>query len=254
MTNGFGGGKANNVHLKVAQNSVLETINEPMHGQFTTVHPGIAQKRGTAKIPDLEDHIDFAELFCALDRIVYGFDLFAISLESFGDRRKPVIDESDCASNRRLYAAATVVAANNDVDDFENIYCVLDGGEAVEIGQGDDVCDVAVDKDLARLQADDFAGGNPAVRASDPQKLRDLLLGKPLEEPRLPLPHLPRPIPVIFEQRLKIYSKIAGHRRATVGAPPGAGKDAVIFPAIPREEKEPSKRDVRFAESCGDTV
>src|SRR5207344_2800261 len=69
MTNGFGGGKANDVHLKVAQNSVLETINEPVHGQLTTVHPGIAQKRGTAKISDLEDHIDFAELFCALDRI-----------------------------------------------------------------------------------------------------------------------------------------------------------------------------------------
>ena len=43
--------------------------------------------------------------------------LFAISLESFRNRRKPVIDESDGASSKgRLNATATVVATNNDVD------------------------------------------------------------------------------------------------------------------------------------------
>jgi hypothetical protein len=229
VANCFGGGKADDVHLKIAQNSILKTINEPMHGQLATARPGIAHKRGTAKIADLEDHIDFAELFHAVDRIVYGFDLFAISLESFGNRRKPVIDESDGASSKgRLNATATVVAANNDVDDLEDIDGILDGREAIEIGQGDDVCDVAVDKDLARLQADDFACRHSAVRASDPQKLWNLLLGEPLEEPGLLFAHFPRPIPVMLKQRLKIYSEVAAHRRATLGATPDASKGGYL--------------------------
>jgi hypothetical protein len=45
---------------------------------------------------------------------------------------------------RRGDATATVVAADDDVADFEDIHGVLKHGEYVEVGLGDNVADVAV--------------------------------------------------------------------------------------------------------------
>ena len=77
VTNRFGGGKADDVHLKIAQNSILETINEPMHRQLAAIAPRLSKKRRTAKVPNLEDHVYFTELFHPSRRIVDGFDLLA---------------------------------------------------------------------------------------------------------------------------------------------------------------------------------
>lgn len=41
-----------------------------------------------------------------------------------------------------------------------------------------DVGDVAMDKDLARIEARDHVGRHPAVRTSDPEELRCLKGGK----------------------------------------------------------------------------
>ena len=116
------------------------------------------------------------------------------------------------------------MATNDDVDNFEDVNGVLDGREAIEVGQGDDVCDVAVNEDLAWLQANDFVGWHPAIRASNPQKFWNLLLGECFEELGLFFAHSQRPAPIVFKQRLKVSSKVAGHRGATLGAPPNAGK------------------------------
>jgi len=65
-------------------------------------------------------------------------------------------------------AAAAVVAADDDVLDLEDLDRVLDDGEAVQIAVDDNVGDVAVYKDLARLQAHEDVGLRPEwARAAD---------------------------------------------------------------------------------------
>ena len=64
---------------------------------------------------------------------------------------------------------------------------------------------------------------------------------------------LQRPVPVVFKQRLKIYSKVAGHRRATLGAPSGAGKGALFslqFLAGKRSPRRETFNAPNLAEHC----
>jgi hypothetical protein len=52
----------------------------------------------------------------------------------------------------------------------------LDHRQAVEVRVDDDVGDVAVDEQLARIEVDQLVGGNAAVGTADPQVFRSLLL------------------------------------------------------------------------------
>lgn len=63
---------------------------------------------------------------------------------------------------------ATSVAAEDDVLDLQVDDGVLDDGEGVEVGGGDDVGDVAVDEDVAWLKAEDGGLGDASVGAAEP--------------------------------------------------------------------------------------
>jgi hypothetical protein len=60
------------------------------------------------------------------------------------------------------------VPAENDVLDFEVGDGVLDDGRGVDVGWGDDVGDVAVDEDVAGLEAEDGGFGAARVGAAEP--------------------------------------------------------------------------------------
>ena len=64
----------------------------------------------------------------------------------------------------------------------------------------DDVGDVAMDEQLARVEIDQLVGGNAAVGAADPQVLRPLLLEQAAEEARPRGFHLLRPEAIVLEQ------------------------------------------------------
>ena len=63
-------------------------------------------------------------------------------------------------------ASAAVVAADDDVLDFEVAHGVVDDGHYVEVGVADKVGDVAVDEHLARAEAGDGFGGDAGVGAA----------------------------------------------------------------------------------------
>jgi len=56
------------------------------------------------------------------------------------------------------------VAADDDVADSEDLYGKLDGGETVQIGVHHHVGDVAMDEELARIEAQ-YEHGTPAGTA-----------------------------------------------------------------------------------------
>jgi hypothetical protein len=69
----------------------------------------------------------------------------------------------------RAASAATIVAADDDVLQFEHVDQLVHDGKAVDISLVDQVRDVAVDEKLARKEPVNIIGGNTAVRATDPQ-------------------------------------------------------------------------------------
>ena len=66
------------------------------------------------------------------------------------------------------------MAAQNDVLDLEVDDGVLDDGGRVDVGPRDDVGNVAVDKDVSGLQAEDGCLGAAGVGAAEPDCERDL--------------------------------------------------------------------------------
>ena len=102
----------------------------------------------------------------------------------------------------RQDTAAPVVTADDDVLHLEHHDRVLEDAQAVEVGRDDLVGDVAVDEDVAGIGIHHGLRGNAAVRASDPEELGTLLLGKRLEVLRIAAAHLLRPGLVLKEEPL----------------------------------------------------
>ncbi|MNH26129.1 hypothetical protein D3C79_861620 [compost metagenome] len=131
-----------------------------------------------ADVGHLLGHVQLAQVVEALVLILDGFELFAVLEIDILDVAQPVVDEAQLlVLHRRLDAAATVVAADDDVLHLEHLHRVLQHGEAVEIGVHHQIGDVAVDEDIPRQQPHQLVGGNPAVGAADPEVLGRLLGG-----------------------------------------------------------------------------
>src|SRR5574340_1074505 len=99
------------------------------------------------------------------------------------DVAQPVVDQPQAvAEQRRLHAAAAVVAAHDDVLDAQHIHRELHDRQAVEVRMDHHVGDVAMHEHFARLQAGDLVGRHAAVGTAYPQVFRGLQTGKLVEE------------------------------------------------------------------------
>ena len=117
------------------------------------------------------------------------------------DVAEPVVGEADAfATEHGADTAAAVVTDDHDVFHTEDIDRLLDHGEAVRIGVDDDVGEIAVDEDLAGEKADDFVGGNAAVRATNPKVFGMLLPRKFLGKFRIAAFDGPGRGPVLCEE------------------------------------------------------
>lgn len=72
--------------------------------------------------------------------------------------------------------------ADHDVRDFEVHNGKADDAEGVEVARVQDVGDVAVDEDIAGLEAEDGGFGDAGVGAADPEDLGGLAVGEGGEE------------------------------------------------------------------------
>ena len=90
-----------------------------------------------------------------------------------------MVDEAPAlAVHRGGHAPAAVVADDQHVLHLEHVYGELQHRQIVRILRRGEVGDVAVDKELAGLQAHDFIRGYPAVGAADPLGLGTRRFGR----------------------------------------------------------------------------
>lgn len=125
------------------------------------------------------------------------------------DAGEPVIDHAVAeVFGSGFYAAAAVVAADDDVADFEDIHGILYDGKEVEIGFDDDVGDVAVDENLTGCEAGDLVGGHAAVRTTNPEVLGALLVGEFAEKLWIVGVDIGGPLAVALEE---VSQVVGGH-------------------------------------------
>lgn len=74
------------------------------------------------------------------------------------------------------------MSAHDDMFDLEVRDGVGDDALAVDVGGGENIGDVAVDEDVAGLEAEDGGFGDAGVGAADPEDLRVLARGEGGEE------------------------------------------------------------------------
>lgn len=94
------------------------------------------------------------------------------------------------------------MAADENVLDFEVSDGELDDRERVDVGGGDNIGDVAVDKDLTRLEAENGCLGDAGVGASNPENLGRLTGSLTWEEVRVGRGSLGAPFADTVGQRM----------------------------------------------------
>jgi len=102
---------------------------------------------------------------------------------------------------RRLHAAAAVVAAEHHPLHLKVVEGILQDAHDVIVGGVEHVGDIAVDKELAGLTAGEHLGGHAAVGAADPQRVGPLPVDPFFEIVRVMLTFLQRPAAVAGQQR-----------------------------------------------------
>ena len=102
---------------------------------------------------------------------------------------------------RRLHAAAAVVAAEHHPLHLKVMQSILQDAHDVVVGGVEHVGDITVDKELAGLAAGEHLGGNAAIGAADPQRVGPLPVDPFFEIVRVMLTLLQRPAAVAGQQR-----------------------------------------------------
>src|SRR4051812_29886802 len=99
------------------------------------------------------------------------------------DMPQPVVDEPHAgAIESRSHTTAPQMAGDDHVLYTQDVYCVLQRREAIQIGMDDDVRDIPMDEQFSGREADDLVGRDSTVGATDPEVFRRLLLLKSREE------------------------------------------------------------------------
>jgi hypothetical protein len=120
------------------------------------------------------------------------------------DVAQPIITQAEAvAAKGRPDTAATIVAANDDVANLEDIHGELHDGQTIEIGMDDEIGNVSVDEDFTGQLAHNLVGGHTAVGAANPEVTGRLLFGKLEEKFGILLADARGPFSVAFEKMVK---------------------------------------------------
>ena len=186
--------------VQIFDQAIFEMIDPAVDGEILSCVPCVLYHGSVAYVAHLLDDVELAEAVTALIGIGDGIELFGIEAVDIANVPKPVVDQAVVLSiEGGLDAAAAVVAADNDVFHLQHLDGILDNGEAVEVGMNYDVGNVAMHKNFARREVNDFVGGHPAVGAADPEIFRLLLGGELLEESGFLAFDAFCPFPIVFQ-------------------------------------------------------
>ncbi len=180
--------------------------------------PRVLDDRGAGDVAHLLHHVELGQPIDAGVDIGQFEQLGVVRFLHVLHVLQPVVDQAmRGAVERGTNAAAAVVAADDHVLDLQHVNRELQHRQTVHVGMDDDVGHVAVDEELAGIEADYLVGGHAAVRTPDPEKVRCLLAGQPQEKRRVIADPGRGPGAVVGKQlgRRRIHRPPVYRRRAT---------------------------------------
>ena len=170
-------------HPQIPKLSTCNIKQDPMDQQSALlhriVHNHITQQRLNAR-----GNIQLRQSGSPRALIYNPLELALVLTPQLLQRRQPRIQHAADAAirQRRPGTPATRVPAQHNVLDLEVLDGVLDHSAGVDVGRADDVGDVAVDKDIARLEAEDRRLRDARVGAAEPEDRRGLAASEGWEE------------------------------------------------------------------------
>lgn len=136
------------------------------HGELI-LGPTLLHRGGLDYIPALLMDIQLDQAIVLLILVCDGVQLFLVQAVDVADVSQPRVKQAHVLGcHGGLDTAAAVVAADNNVLDFEVADRVVNDGHDVEVDVVNEVGDVAVDEHLAGLEARDGFGGDAGVGAA----------------------------------------------------------------------------------------
>lgn len=162
--------------VQVPQQAVPDGVNPSMHRDLLTAPPGTCHKRISSEILDLRPDVVLAgDIYSGIE-IRDLLKMRHMPVCEVRDRLQPVIDKtSPFRIEGGPNAAATIVPTNDDMAHPQNLDRILEDGEEVHVPRRRQICDISMDEEFARIEADNFIGRYAAVTAPNPEVVGRLL-------------------------------------------------------------------------------
>ena len=190
---------------QVTERAVVQIVDHAMHRDLIACGPGFAQHLGRADIVDLLDNVQFAQTVLSGFAGAQGCKNLGMFGLYFADMVQPWIHKPvRVGRHRRQHPTAAIVATNDNVTDPQRPNTKMKDGQGVQITRRHDIGDVAMDKDIARVQIQQFGCRHAAVGATRPQTGRRLGLRTTGKICRIALDLTCRPAPVAGEDIIEI--------------------------------------------------
>lgn len=119
--------------------------------------------------------VELDEALVSVILVLDGVQLLFVETVNVTNVSQPGVEEAKILGGHGgLDTTAAVVTADDDVLDAKVADGIVDDAHGIEVGVADEVGNVAVDKGLTGLEADNLLGGDARVGASDPEVLGGL--------------------------------------------------------------------------------
>src|SRR5262249_5124515 len=116
-------------------------------------------------------------------RLQESLEFHRVSRAHVAHMLKPTLQRTvQSGAKSRLYTAAPIMAANDDMLNRQHFYRVLQHRDAVHVVGCDDVGHIAMNEQFAWREANDLIGRYAAIRAANPEIVRRLNRTQALEE------------------------------------------------------------------------
>lgn len=183
----------------------MEAVDPAVDCQFLPTCPRILGNRRAADVVHLLDNVQFAKPIerLGLRKIAEGFAVLLVNIPHVS---QPVVAQPKTLPPKGCpHPAATIMSADNDVAHLQDIDRELHHRQAIQVRVHNQVGDIPLNKQFAGRETDNLVRRDPAVRATNPEIFRRLLLGKLKEKFRLYLPNSLGPGPVVFEEMIERF-------------------------------------------------
>ena len=200
-----------NRHVQIRNEPALQRVDPAMNMKRLAASPCFLNEDIGSDVLHLANDVQLAETVESSCRVGNCPELVLVVVVDLADRVQPMIDEAaTLAVYGRRDAAASIMANNKDVFDFEDIHGELENRQVVRVLRGREVGDVAVNEELTRIEPDDFVRGHAAVGTADPEIRRSLLAHEPSKEAWIGAGHPLGPGAVVCFQVLEHSNSCVG--------------------------------------------